>query len=363
MTEVTHTYEVSITNALTDTDGSETLTDVTLEGVPEGATFVDENGVSVGTETSGPDVDGFYTWTFTQAEIATYGDELYMTIPAEDSNGDAITDFTLTATVISEEDQGDTAPAVIDSASSVPAEAEVPVPPLDEVLGNAQRDNGWGNGDDGAPGGSGGNNNAENRIEVVKGGNNSDDIIYGTHTPIDDPADVKDGNYSEEFAVQDVLLGQGGDDIIYGETAEEPDTVTNDYIDGGSGIDTLYGQGGNDYIIGGTGDDTIYGGAGNDEMFGGEDNDTFIFLAGDEGEDSVDGGAGGSWVDVIDLQDLNLGDYDNGENGWTVVLDSGNTFDPENGDTEALLGQDEGGRIEFADGGSITFENVEKIIW
>jgi hypothetical protein len=51
---------------------------------------------------------------------------------------------------------------------------------------------------------------------------------------------------------------------------------------------------------------------------------------------------------------------------WTINLDNGfsivNTTD--NGATGELeLDQDSSGKIEFADGGSITFENIEKITW
>ena len=82
----------------------------------------------------------------------------------------------------------------------------------------------------------------------------------------------------------------------------------NDYIDGGDGNDTLYGEGGaldanqikiilddnllnssvggNDTLIGGRGQDTIYGGAGNDNLFGGRSDQ------GDDGyADTLIGGA------------------------------------------------------------------------
>ena len=51
-------------------------------------------------------------------------------------------------------------------------------------------------------------------------------------------------------------------------------------LNGGSGNDTLIGNGGIDSLNGGAGDDTLIGGAGNDLMNGGANNDTFVFAAG-----------------------------------------------------------------------------------
>ena|GEM_PF-877733 len=363
ISEVTHTYEVDLSASLNDTDGSETLSIVTVTGIPEGTIFTtdgDPDGVNtIGTLQSGPDVDGFYTWNFTAAEYGgAGGTTFYMSIPGEDSNGNEITSFSLEASVIADEDDGGNVIST-DSADGSVGPIPVPVPPLDEVLGIAKADNGWGNGDDNAPGGSGGNNNAENRIEVVNGANNADDILYGTYTPIDDPNNVKDGNYQEEYARQDFMLGKGGNDTIYGEAEDQPDTITNDYIDGGADNDLLFGQGGNDYIIGGTGNDEITGGAGDDEMFGGGGDDTFIFQSGIEGQDTVDGGAAGGWTDAIDLSALNSNEF---EDGWTLVLDNGGTYTEAGHDV--LMDQDDtSGKIEFTGGGTITFENVEKITW
>ena len=59
----------------------------------------------------------------------------------------------------------------------------------------------------------------------------------------------------------------------------------NNFLDGGSGDDTLYGGKGNDTLLGGSGDDTLSGGTGNDtldggsgvnELRGGAGNDTYI---------------------------------------------------------------------------------------
>ncbi|MDD2887327.1 MAG: hypothetical protein PHY66_05955, partial [Aliarcobacter sp.] len=54
----TYTYDINVNNNLTDIDGSETLSSVTISGVPAGATF------NKGTNNN----DG--TWTFTQAQLS-----------------------------------------------------------------------------------------------------------------------------------------------------------------------------------------------------------------------------------------------------------------------------------------------------
>lgn len=64
--------------------------------------------------------------------------------------------------------------------------------------------------------------------------------------------------------------GLGGDDTLIG-------GGDSDYLDGGSGNDSIYGQDGNNTLIGGTG---------NDYINGGYDNDTYVFNTGD-GQDGI----------------------------------------------------------------------------
>ncbi|MFZ3185740.1 MAG: calcium-binding protein [Pseudomonas sp.] len=88
-------------------------------------------------------------------------------------------------------------------------------------------------------------------------GTSYDDLIVGL-----------DGN--------DTLYGSGGNDIIWGGTlGVRSYYVHTDYMDGGSGNDTLHGGNGNDTLIGGEGDDRLDGGAGNDSLTGGTGRDTF----------------------------------------------------------------------------------------
>ncbi len=87
-----YTYDVNISNSLVDIDGSETLSSVTISGVPTGATF------NQGTNNN----DG--TWTFTQAQLSG----LKITTTS--------TNFTLTSTVHSI-DGTSTSPNATDSVT------------------------------------------------------------------------------------------------------------------------------------------------------------------------------------------------------------------------------------------------------
>ena len=107
---------------------------------------------------------------------------------------------------------------------------------------------------------------------------------------------------------------------------------------------------------------SIAPGSGNDIVIGNDGNDIFYVEEGLNFEienNSFDGGEGVSWVDQIDMSEV-TGEYGT---DWVVVLDG--NVDPEPApETQQLeLGQDASGEIQFTQGGSITFENVEKIVW
>jgi len=73
----------------------------------------------------------------------------------------------------------------------------------------------------------------------------------------------------------------------------------------------------------------------------------------------VDGGTGSGWTDTIELEGF-AGQPP--ETGWTLVLDNGATASLDaNGDY--VLGEDASGTIVFDDGGTITFDGIEKISW
>ena len=96
---------LDITAVLTDVDGSETITDVTISGVPLGAQL------SAGTD----NLDG--TWTLTPADLAG----LTVT-PAADSDAD----FTLSVSATSTEAEGDAATTISNLDITVAGVADVP---------------------------------------------------------------------------------------------------------------------------------------------------------------------------------------------------------------------------------------------
>src|SRR5690606_18555941 len=71
------------------------------------------------------------------------------------------------------------------------------------------------------------------------------------------------------------------------------DVTDNDYLEGGKGNDTIYGESGMDVLSGGTGDDILYGGDQTDLVFGGDGADvleggtSFDLLFGGAGEDTA----------------------------------------------------------------------------
>ncbi len=168
--------------------------------------------------------------------------------------------------------------------------------------GNSWQNNGWGNGDQTAPGNSGENNNAEN----------------GT-----------------------------------GSNSTEPVSYTYSSLSGGNGKDTLRGTDDNDWLSGGNGNDTLYASGGHDELYGDNGNDLFIWGAdagNGNGWDAIVNGGNGN--DTADLTALNTGD-------WTFVVD-GHDVDHSSHGTFDVSGKTV--EIHSVDGDStITFENIENL--
>ena len=114
----------------------------------------------------------------------------------------------------------------------------------------------------------------------------------------------------------DTLLGDGQGNLLIGGSG-------NDRLDGRSGDDSLTGGEGNDLLVGADGSDVLDGGTGNDRLDGGAGDDVLLagagndLLSGGAGADTMDGGAGydtasyAGWLEalVLDLgrQGLNAG--------------------------------------------------------
>jgi hypothetical protein len=108
---------------------------------------------------------------------------------------------------------------------------------------------------------------------------------------------------------------------------------------------------------GGAGNDTLQGGRGNDQLTGGDGHDTFL-AAPNAGHDTIAGGAGGSWADTIALAGVTGAPGAPGA-GWTLSLTQGSVLAEEQG--LLTLSQDADGTINFTDGGSLSFQDIERL--
>ena len=135
----------------------------------------------------------------------------------------------------------------------------------------------------------------------------------------------------------DLLLGEGGGDLLLGEAGL-------DTANGGFGADLINGGDGDD-LIGGAEDSDLLGGAsGNDQVFGDGGNDTVF---GDGGRDTVNGGDGDDQVNGGDGDDLIGGgsgtDFLGGGLGPDVVYgDAGNDFILGDDGNDTVYGGSEG---------------------
>ena len=175
---------------------------------------------------------------------------------------------------------------------------------------------------------------------------------------------------------QDVFIGDEDGNISYYEnnqgvnsqtiSVEATDSDGNTYVEdvgvhlGTNNSDNITGGSDSDIIYGFDGDDNIEGGLGDDMLYGEDGNDIFNFDV-DSGADYVDGGAGGGWVDSIDLSDVAANAADP-SSPWQIEVDGEQVdYDIDAGSLE--LGVDVSGVIQFDDGSQINFDNLESIEW
>ncbi len=174
--------------------------------------------------------------------------------------------------------------------------------------------------------------------DVVSGGMGND-TLQG-----EDGADFLNGNEGDDSLAggmgDDTLNGDAGDDNLIGGSG-------NDLLEGGTGNDTLMGGRDNDRLSGGLGVDELLGGAGNDlingvvpDATGMEDTDEGDFLNGGSGEDTLligrdDWANGGEDADLFVLGDwldsehsATIEDYTAGEDRIAVVYDPEAVSDP-----------------------------------
>ncbi|WNJ98133.1 LamG-like jellyroll fold domain-containing protein [Thalassospiraceae bacterium LMO-JJ14] len=184
-------------------------------------------------------------------------------------------------------------------------------------------------------------------IEVVAIGTENDGdsaessvVALEIEVDIDDPVEINGTWQSETLeggSGADTISGNGGHDQLYGASGDDilnggdgNDSLFgeagDDVMDGGTGHDYMSGGAGNDTLSAGDGDDTLDGGAGNDDMFGGSGHDVMLggdgndnLVAGDgddrlyggEGDDNLDGGSGHDRLYGGDGNDVISGGYGN----------------------------------------------------
>ena len=178
-------------------------------------------------------------------------------------------------------------------------EGDNAVPDFEMVLGGGDDDVLIGGSGDEALFGNDGN-------DELAGGDGADDLSGGpgvdaaTYLARSAPVFVNlaeagnDGPTDEgDYVLEDVekVIGGSGDDTLLGDGRVNVlvGGPGNDRIAGAEGDDTLAGQWGNDELAGDVGNDVLFGGDGNDSLAGAEGNDE---LKGEAGDDSLDGGAG-----------------------------------------------------------------------
>jgi Ca2+-binding RTX toxin-like protein len=258
---------LNIKAALTDLDGSETLT-IRIAGLPPCASL------SAGTRNA----DG--SWTLTVNQL----NGLEVLFPA----GTPAFTLTVTATATDVDPNGGAA-----DTESVTATIQVKTKPEgnDVLRGGDGNDEIWGTGGNDTMAGDNGN-------DYLSGGKGNDAM---TGDAGNDLLQGRDGNDTLSGGTgHDGVLGDEGNDRVSGgdgndwlSGGEGNDKLLgdagNDEMSGGSGADTMAGGDGNDWVSGGSGNDNLSGDKGNDDLSGGDGNDT---MAGGDGHDDVYGGSG-----------------------------------------------------------------------
>jgi Ca2+-binding RTX toxin-like protein len=149
-------------------------------------------------------------------------------------------------------------------------------------------------------------------------GGAGDDVIYGG-------------------AGSDVIYGGEGNDIIhamnaspsyttdddlydYQDTSLFPVETVSNYLDGGSGNDSLYGSSGADFLQGASGNDYLEGGEGSDVLYGGSGDD--ILVADKPAPVSMGSLAYWDLTDASSYQTEDVGNYLNGGDGNDTLFGS-----------------------------------------
>ena len=214
--------------------------------------------------------------------------------------------------------------------------------------------------------------------DIVYGGNGNDtmwtgegnDSLYGGagNDMLYGEGGIDTAFYSDATSGVTVSLAISGAQNTGGAGTDTLSTIENlygsgfaDTLTGNTGNNSIWGDAGNDTIRGGAGNDTLYGGAGVDTLYGEAGADLFFLQAG-LGNDTVVGGAAGSWIDAIDLHDASGNSYAGAfPNDWTLVLTSGSITST--GTENLTLSTDSSGYVQHTDGTQVNFTEIEQIRW
>lgn len=222
---------------------------------------------------------------------------------------------------------------------------------VDGGAGNDYLDGGFGN--DEIFGGDGNDTIiASTGIDTVDGGSGADVFIYNGATSVQfsfakvvtsastfKAAELKGAVLTYLRNVEGIRLGSG-DDSATG-------NGLGNFIDGGSGNDTISGWGGADTIKGGNGDDRLFGNRGDDILDGGAGND---FLNGGEGSDLFVYSGGRDTFDDVKQTDGDSIDFSFVRNKYGI-----DSVD----DLTQMISQDRGkSRITFSESDVLTLNNI-----
>ncbi len=275
------TYVLDVSAALTDRDGSETLSGIRLTGIPTGTVLTDQiNNVKYTVGADG-------TYLIQNAHNAqTLAGKITLEVPGDAGKLNVVAQATSTEMGNHDTATGYSAEGAEQYGLSVGAAGN------DTISGTYNDDvlfgdvvsfpNIDGNGIAALQNYIGKQLGMQTGVPTAK-------EMHGyiaTHSAEFDLSSAKDGN--------DILNGGDGDDILFGQ----------------GGNDTLYGGAGNDLLYGGSGDDILIGGAGGDTLIGGAGADTFKWQAGDIGNDVIKD-FNAKEGDRIDLSDL-VGELEEG---------------------------------------------------
>jgi trimeric autotransporter adhesin len=149
-------------------------------------------------------------------------------------------------------------------------------------------------------------------MELALGGTDTVHTTFSGYTLGAEVENLVLDTYLQYYAASGV--GNAKDNIMYGNANLDNDSqLIENYLDGGAGNDTLYGQLGQDFLVGGIGNDTLNGNDGDDDLRGDAGNDT---LDGGLGADQMYGGAGNDTYKVDNVGDSIHDDKFDGNYQW-----------------------------------------------